>query len=224
MALTYTTDLGLANKVRNDLAFRLRRRVFDLFMKECAPTPRSRVADFGVSGHRDHPVHHFFEHLYPHRENLTALGWDKEGTGWLPGAFPGIRFLECDLRSISLPDGTFDYGICNAVVEHAGDRLSQKALVHEVCRVCRQVLFTTPNRRFLIELHTFLPVFHWLRGPVHRSLLRSFGCEYFAKVENLNPVDAKAFLSLFPAERCNRLLPIGFPLLPANLVCISSAR
>ncbi|HWO06805.1 MAG TPA: class I SAM-dependent methyltransferase, partial [Methylomirabilota bacterium] len=148
MALRYATELGAFDRIKNDLAFQVRRRIFERFMRECAPGPEARVADFGVSGHRDHPVHYFFETLYPHRDRLTVIGRAAEDAGWFPEAFPGLRFLEADLREIPLPDRYFDYGICNAVVEHAGSRAQQIALVSEVCRVCRCVLFTTPNKRF----------------------------------------------------------------------------
>jgi hypothetical protein len=221
MALRYSTDLGMLDRLKNDLAFQVRRRIFDRFMRECAPTPSSRVADFGVSGNCDHPAHYFFESLYPHRDRLTVIGRAAEEAGWFAEAFPGVRFLEADLRDIPLPTGYFDYGICNAVVEHAGPARQQAALVAEVCRVCRCVLFTTPNKWFPVELHTWLPVLHWLPDPVYRAVLRRLGLDYFAEVENLNLLDARSFLSLFPATRRNKLIPGGLPLLPSNLLCLS---
>ena len=224
MALRYATELGAFDRVKNDLALRVRRGIFDRFMRECSPGPEARVADFGVSGHRDHPVHSFFEALYPYRDRLTAIGRAAEEAGWLPEAFPGLRFLEADLRAIPLPDGYFDYGICNAVVEHGGTREQQRALVAEVCRVSRCVLFTTPNKRFPVELHTFLPVLHWLPDRTYRAALRRLGHGYFAEVDNLNLLDAPAFLSLFPAARDNRLFASGFRLLPSNLACVSRTR
>jgi hypothetical protein len=222
MALTYTTRLGVLDTIKNDLAYRVRRRVFDLFMRECAPAPTDRVADFGVSGHRDHPAHYFFETLYPYRERLTAIGRAAEGAAWMSAEFPGLTFLEADLRRIPVPDGHFDAGICNAVVEHAGTRESQAALVAEVCRVCRRVMFTTPNRWFPVELHTFLPLLHWLPDPGYRRALRRLGHSYFAEVDNLNLLDRAAFASLFPSDRRNRIFGVGVPGLPTNLVCVSS--
>jgi hypothetical protein len=191
-------------------------------MQECAPRADARVADFGVSGHRDHSAHYFFESLYPYRDQLTAIGQAAEDARWFSGKFPGLVFIEADLRKIPLPDRHFDYGICNAVVEHAGTRDQQAALVQEVCRVCRCVMFTTPNKRFPAELHTFLPFLHWLPDPTYRAVLRSLGFGYFAEVRNLNLLDAASFLALFPPGRRNRLLKTGLPLLPTNLVCISS--
>lgn len=222
MALTYTTRLGMLDTIKNDLAYRVRQRIFDLFMRECAPAPAERVADFGVSGHRDHPAHYFFETLYPHRDRLTAIGRAAEGAAWMSHEFPGLTFLEADLRRIPVPDGHFHAGICNAVVEHAGTRESQAALVAEICRVCRRVMFTTPNRRFPVELHTFLPFLHWLPDRRYRAALRRLGHTYFAEVDNLNLLDRQSFASLFPPDRDNRVFGVGFPGLPTNLVCVSS--
>lgn len=135
--------------------------------------------------------------------------------------FRGVKFLEADLRTIPLPTGYFDYGICNAVVEHAGPAEQQAALVAEVCRVCRSVLFTTPNKRFPVELHTWLPVLHWLPDQAYRVVLRRLGFTYFADVENLNLLDASSFLALFPGSRRNELMKAGLPLLRSNLLCVS---
>ncbi len=222
MALKYSAGLGPLGRIRDGLALRVRRRIFDLFMREVAPSPRSLVADFGVSGHRGHPAHYFFEMLYPYRDRLTVLGRESEGARWYPERLPGLTFLECDLRAIPLPDRHFDAGICSAVVEHAGTREQQEALVREVCRVTKCVMFTTPNKRFPVELHTFVPFLHWLPDPGYRSTLRLLGLGYFAEVENLNLLDGPSFLGLFPSDRRSRLLTVGLLLLPTNLVCISS--
>lgn len=221
MPLMYTTRLGPVERAKNDLALRIRRGVFDVFMRECTPGPESRVADFGVTGHSDHPAHYFFEMLYPYRERLTAIGQKAEDARWYPDHFPGVTFLESDLRQIPLPDDYFDAGICNAVVEHAGTREQQAALVREGCRVCRAVLFTTPNKRFPIELHTFLPFVHWLPDPMFRASLDRLGFKSLARVENLNPLDPQSFLDLFPPARENRVFTMGLGPLGTNLVCIS---
>jgi SAM-dependent methyltransferase len=226
MPLNYTTHLGRLDHLKNRLALGVRRRIFDLFMRECRPGPDDAVADFGATGHEDHPVHVFFETMYPYPKNLTVIARESEGARWFPERFPGVRFLEADLRSIPLPDGYFHSGLCNAVVEHAGTREQQAALVREVCRVCRHVMFTTPNRRFPVELHTFLPFLHWLPDAQYRAALRLLGLSYFAEVGNLNLLDAPSLLGLFPADRGNRLIKEGIPLVPfvpSNLVCTSIA-
>lgn len=216
----YHANLGFLNRMNYALSFKVRRKIFELFMREFKPTPESRVADLGVTTNRGNPVHYFFETLYPYRQNLTAIG--REGADWYPEIFSGVTYINADLRSIPLPDRHFDYGICNAVVEHAGMRESQAQLVREVCRVCKAVMFTTPNAAFPIDPHTFVPIAHWLPEPIYRAVLRRLGFNQFASVEVLNPLTARAFLGLFPTSRHNRLLKVGFPLLPTNLVCTSS--
>jgi SAM-dependent methyltransferase len=223
MPLTYTTGLGPLEKLKNNLAFRVRAGMFETFMRECRPGPGDRVADFGVSGHRDHPVHYFFEVLYPNTHKVTAIGRAAENARWFPEQFRGLRFLEADLRAIPLPDNYFAAGICNAVIEHAGSRQDQCALVREVCRVCERVMFTTPSKRFPIEIHTFLPFVHWLDEPQFRRTLRVLGFGRLASIEELNPMDARAFAGLFPPGRQTRVLSLGLPFLKTNLVAVSIA-
>jgi len=222
--LTYSASLGPIDRAKNHFALKVRRRVFELFMHECQTGPESRVADLGVSGHRDHPAHYFFEVLYPYTDHLTAVGQAREDADWYSEQFSGLTFLEADLHDIPLPDNYFDAAICNAVVEHAGTREQQASLVREVCRVSRQVLFTTPNKQFPIELHTFVPLVHWFPDPLFRAVLRRLGFGALARVETLHPLDMRSFLRLFPKERDNRRLSLGAWHLPTNLVCLSSVR
>ena len=203
------------------MALATRRKLFDIFVRECAPTAADLAADFGVSGHDDHPVHYFFESLYPWTDRLTAIGREAEGAGWLAARFPGLSFLQADLRHIPVEDGHFDVGLCNAVVEHAGSREQQADLVREVCRVCKCVLFTTPNKGFPVEMHTFLPFVQWLPDPAFRGALRRLKFDYFADVANLNPLYGRELLSLFPRERENRVISVGLGVLRTNLVCVS---
>jgi hypothetical protein len=224
MPIVYSAQLGALDRWKNDVAMGIRKRVFRRFWRTMRPSREMLVADFGVSGHRDHPAHYFFETLYPWKDRLTAIGRAAESADWLPQEFPGLTFLEADLRSIPLPDNYFDIGICNAVVEHAGTYDEQLALVREVCRVSRSVMFTTPNKSFPVEVHTFVPFAHWLPDQQFRAVLRTLGHHDLARIDQLNPLDAPTFLSLFPADRQTRLEKVGPPLLKSNLVCVSTAR
>ena len=224
MPIDYTANLGAFDRWKNDLAMSIRRKVFRQFWRVMKPTPAMRVADFGVSGHRDHPAHYFFESMYPWKDRLTAIGQAAEHAGWMAERFPGLTFLEADLRWIPLPDNHFDIGICNAVVEHAGTYDQQVALVREVCRVSKKVMFTTPNKDFPVEVHTFVPLAHWLPDQQFRAVLRWLGHHDLARVEQLNPLDVRTFLSLFPPDRDTRLMSNGLPFLTTNLISVSTAR
>ena len=48
------------------------------------------------------------------------------------------------------------------MIEHVGDVDRQRLFVAEALRVGRRVFLTTPNRWFPIEVHTRLPLVHWL--------------------------------------------------------------
>ena len=71
--------------------------------------------------------------------------------------------------------------------------------------------------QFPVELHTFLPLVHWLPDMRFRTILRSLGYGSLATVEMLHPLDAREFLSLFPIDRSNRLLASG-PLITASAI------
>jgi hypothetical protein len=226
MPLSYGVQLPEPlRRLREVIAVRgTRSWIYQRFWETMQPTPEMRVADFGVSGRRDGAQRYHFESTYPWRERLTAIGREAEGAGWFAEVFPGLTFLEADLRSIPLPDNYFDIGICNAVVEHAGTFEQQQELVREICRVCRRVMFTTPNKWCPIEHHTLLPLVHWLPDPWFRAILERLGFEFLAKVENLNPVDGPTLLSLFPPERETRLVR-GAGWMPlTSLLCVSEAR
>jgi hypothetical protein len=225
MPLTYTGKLppGVRRLKLLVASGTSRRWIMQRFWETMQPTPEMRAADFGVSGHRS-ATHMHFERAYPWKDRLTAIGRTVEGAGWLADEFPGLTFLEADLRSIPLPDNYFDIGICNAVVEHAGTHEQQRALVHEVCRVCRNVMFTTPNKWFPIEHHSMLPFVHWLPDRYFRAILRFVGNDFLASVDNLNPLDGRTLLSLFPPDRDTRLVR-GAGWMPlTSVLCVSTAR
>ena len=110
----------------------------------------------------------FFEELYPWPGRITALGL-QDGVR-LPRALPAHRATSratparCRSRT-----ATFDIVFSNAVIEHVGGRERQRRLVSEALRVGRRVFLTTPNRRFPIEVHTRLPLVHWLPDAVLRT-------------------------------------------------------
>ncbi len=118
----------------------------------------------GESGCR---THNFFEELYPWPERVTALGL-HDGAGFR-AAYPHIPYVQGDACALPFPDGAFDVVFSNAVVEHVGGAERRRAMVTEALRVGRKVFITTPNRWFPIEVHTRLPLVHWLPEPAaHR--------------------------------------------------------
>ncbi len=59
--------------------------------------------------------------------------------------------------------------------------------IRELTRVARRAVFmTTPNRWFPVEVHTVLPLVHWLPAPWFRAVLRLLGHDMLSREENLN--------------------------------------
>jgi len=188
-----------------------RRRKLELFMQELRPTAKTTVVDVGVTdtgfGEDAYGTHNFFEALYPWPERITAVS--TQYLDRFTAAFPQVRAVRADGRSLPFADGEFDVGFSNAVLEHVGDRDAQQAFVHELCRVARHVFLATPNRAFPLEVHTLLPLVHWLPTGPRQRIYQALGRGEGLGVELLGPRD---LLRLFPADASPRLVRRGMSL------------
>ncbi len=72
-------------------------------------------------------------------------------------------------------DKEFDICWCNAVLEHVGKRSRQKKFLKEVRRVAKSSFVTTPNKYFPIELHTRIPLLHYLPKGIFDAILNKVG-------------------------------------------------
>ena len=147
------------------ISLRSRRRKFALFMETIAPTAETTVLDVGAddSGFGDPSgceTTNFFEELYPWPEQVTALGLN-EGERFR-ASYPRVRYVQGDALALPFEDGAFDVVFSNAVIEHVGGEEEQRRFVAECLRVAPRAFVTTPNRWFPIEVHTRLPLVHWL--------------------------------------------------------------
>jgi SAM-dependent methyltransferase len=158
------------------VSLRSRKRKLRLFLEELEPSAQTTVLDVGVDevgfggsgGQAGCGTHNFFEELYPWPERITALGLHT-GEGFAR-AYPHIPYVQGDACALPFADGAFDVVFSNAVVEHVGGEERQRAFVAEALRVGRRVFLTTPNRWFPVEVHTRLPLVHWLPDPLaHRA-------------------------------------------------------
>lgn len=158
------------------VSLRSRRRKLRLFLEEMRPTAAMTVLDVGVDeigfgaegGHLGCSTHNFFEELYPWRSQITATGL-HDGSGFR-AAYPAVEYVQADGCELPFADGAFDLCFSNAVIEHVGPADRQRAFVAEAVRVSQRVFLTTPNRLFPVELHTRLPLVHWLPDPLaHRA-------------------------------------------------------
>jgi hypothetical protein len=194
---------GIRWRLTAGLTARSRRHRFERFMAEMRPTEQDTVLDVGVTDTRWR-TGNFFEAWYPWPARITAVG-----VGSMPAfeqAFPSVAFVIADGRGLPFADGAFDIGFSNAVVEHVGSRDDQRRFVGELVRTCRQVYVATPNAGFPLDPHTLLPFIHWLPRQRRDAVLRRLGQRRWASEEALNPLGAREFLELFPADCRVRLV------------------
>lgn len=202
--------------VKSYFAVKARKHIFDLFMTVMNPTASSSILDLGVSPEQTLPESNHFEKVYPYKNKITAAS--IEDASFLERLYPGVQFKKIQRGCLQFADNQFDILFCSAVIEHVGNSDSQKIFIKEAIRVSRHFFFTTPNRQFPVEFHTFLPFLHWLPQSRYQSVLRKLGLHFWAKTENLNLLTPKTFMGLFPP--CNSLKIFKYRLfgLPSNIV------
>jgi SAM-dependent methyltransferase len=194
----------------DEVSLRSRRRKLRLFLEELRPTADTSVLDVGVDelafgeGGGCGTLN-FFEEHYPWPERITALGL-HDGSGFR-ARYPGIRYVQGDACALPFADGEFDVVFSNAVIEHVGGRERQRQLVAEAVRVGRRVFITTPNRLFPVEIHTRLPVVHWLPDRIAHSVYRSTGNDFATEIRLLS---RRSFRALFPGRV--RIVNLGLTL------------
>lgn len=169
--------------------------MFGRFLEVMRPTAACRVLDLGVTADRANAESNFFEQWYPYADRLVCAG--VEDASHLEEQHPGVRFQRvAPHRTLPFADGEFDIVFSNAVIEHAGTRAQQAFFVAEALRVARRFFITTPNRWFPVEMHTALPVLHYLPPGVYRRLLAAIGQEYWASEAHLNLLDSRSLHKL----------------------------
>jgi SAM-dependent methyltransferase len=216
-------DLTRRVPIASRLSLRVRRAMFDRFMDIMKPAPDSTILDLGVTSDITHAESNYLEQWYPHRDRIVCAG--VEDVSHLAERYPGVvcrRILPH--QPLPFVDGQFDIVFSNAVVEHAGSRRQQRFFVEEALRVGRRFFITTPNRWFPIEMHTALPLLHYLPATMHRCVLSVMGLDYWASENQLNLLDARSLQSLFAAGHDVTVTTIRVGGFVSNLVAHGRAR
>jgi SAM-dependent methyltransferase len=188
-------------RLADAISLRSRRRKLALFLEVMGPTPATTVLDVGVDevslgdagGQSGCTTHNLLEERYAWPEQLTALGL-HDGARFRE-RYPEIAYVQGDACALPFADGAFDVVYSNAVIEHVGGRERQEAFVREALRVGRRVFVTTPNRWFPIEVHTRLPLVHWLPEGLAGRAYDLAGKSWARENRVLGPSDLR---SLFP--------------------------
>ena len=149
------------------LSRRSRLRRLELLLETFRPGPATTVLDVGAAdaGYGEgggFAAGNFLEEFSPRPERIAAVGL---GAGAVfKERYPATRYVEADGCDLPFADAESDLYFSNAVVEHLASHEQQRAFVKEALRVARGVFLARPNRWFPLEVHTRLPLVHWLPG------------------------------------------------------------
>lgn len=115
------------------------------------------------------------------RSSAIKSGHEKFG-------FQPVLIAEAD--RLPFEDGFFDIVYCSSVIEHVSvpkedvwssiptrkfvhlSRANQRRFAREICRVGKSYFVQTPNRRFPVESHSWLPFLGYLPRPAIVQILR----------------------------------------------------
>ena len=177
------------------LAFRARRRMFDVWKRTVGGSQRGKtLLDVGTTPDGERLDSKCFLPWF-HEEGLQITVYSPENIDHLAGVFPYLLIwpsVTCARPgapySVRLPmqDASYDWVVSSAVLEHVGHEDRQLEFIKESGRVGRNVFLTTPDRRHWLEFHTKLPFLHWLPKGCHRALLALLGKPFWAREQNLN--------------------------------------
>lgn len=194
--IDYTNSERRFRGLITKFALVVRRDFYSMFLATMEPSPDATIIDVGVTPDQSAEDSNYFEKWYPYPEQVTATS--IEDASHLKSTYPGLNFVQTAGDQLPFEDRQFDIAFSSAVIEHAGTRDQQRHFLEELLRVSKRFFITTPNRWFPIELHTFLPVLHWLPQRYHQRALRHLGQAPWAKTENLNLLDEASLSALFP--------------------------
>lgn len=184
-----------------------------IYQRLFPPRLGERILDIGASSHTELPWENWFLKRYPYPEQVTTVV--IEGAAEVRAAFPGVKVVEGDGRSLPFDNDSFDIVHSNAVIEHVGSESDQRRFVAEALRVGNHTFLTTPDRWFPIETHSYLPVVHWLPQTVSWRIIDKAG-KPWAKAWLLTP---STFRDLYPDKP--RLYRQRIAGLTASLVAVT---
>ena len=170
-----------------------RNRKYNYFIEVFNPQATDSLLDVGFTDNDDLGIGNYLERYYPYQSQITALG--ITGCESFSKRYPEVKVIVYDGKIFPFEDKSFDIGWSTAVIEHVGDNDAQLLFLKELLRTCKQVYFTTPNKYFPIELHTRIPLLHWLPKHIFDSIIK-FTSKKWAAGDYMNLLSGRQIKSL----------------------------
>jgi len=178
----------------NFLSLMQRRQKIGQFIELFHPDSKTLILDIGISDIEYRESDNLFEKAYPYPDRIVALGVGDLRN--FKSRYPAVQVVVYDGQSFPFRDGVIDIVYLNAVIEHVGNYKIQRMFIQECFRVGKGVFVTTPNRFFPIEVHTKLPLLHYLPKKHFDRILRYIGVGWAAD-NYMHLLSYRQFKSLF---------------------------
>ncbi|HBE81125.1 MAG TPA: SAM-dependent methyltransferase [Firmicutes bacterium] len=168
----------MSDYIANRISKFNRVRKFNFFMNELKPRTTDRILDVGATDIEYTYNDNILEKLYKLPVNITVLG--VESYNEFREHYPEIKCVTYDGTIFPFKNKSFDICWCNAVLEHVGNFEKQLSFIKEIERSSQKAFITTPNRFFPIEVHTKIPLLHYLPRKVFNKILQFIGRDWAA--------------------------------------------
>lgn len=174
----------LVSPIADTLTISTRTKIIKHFYSIYPPLENTKILDLGVTSENNISAN-YLERSYPFLNKITCAA--TQDCSHLEIEFPGVTVVQLSGDNLlPFPDSHFDIVYSNAVIEHAGSRISQGRFVSEALRVAKSFYITTPNKWFPVEMHTHIPFLHYLNPTLFRRSLEILGENFYSKESNLN--------------------------------------
>lgn len=154
------------NTNKNSKSYILRKKRFDLFLKELNIKKENTILDVG--GSVQTWIGTGFE------KNVTLLNIDFSSYS------QPFKYIKCDATDMSIiPDKSYDIVFSNSVIEHVGNEKRQQAFADEIDRVGKSYWIQTPNKYFPIEPHFVFPFFQFMSKRIKTIVALNWKYSHF---------------------------------------------
>lgn len=177
-------------KIKTHFSLKARSKMYNIFWEICEPKESDSILDLGATPDIILKDSNFFEKLYPFKHNITVASIEDCSNLVNEYGLSEFVFNESH-KPLPFADQQFDIVFSSAVLEHVGSREEQKHFIEECLRVGKKVFITTPNRYFPIEMHTFVPLLHWLPWKWFQLLVKPIRNGFWSDINNLNLLSKK---------------------------------
>lgn len=206
----------------------------ELFRQYLHPTQEDIILDLGSEDGSS------IANMIPFRENVFIADIDQEMLLRGKEQYKFKTVLLDEDCMLPFEDNYFDIVFCNSVIEHVGiDKIQQwsvrngkefakiaferqKRFANEIRRVGKYYFVQTPNKNFVIESHTWLPLIQFLPRPLLIKVVRWLNkCWVKKTAPDWNLLTKKKMKQLFPEAIIIKERVLG---LTKSLIAINRSR